>query len=68
MENTYADETSPDVSEPMFPIGDAARILQVSVDTVRRWEKAGKISAVRTVGGQRRFTQTELHKIQGGAR
>lgn len=36
-------------------IGKAAKELGVSRDTLRRWEKAGKISSERTVKGHRRY-------------
>lgn len=58
--------TSTDTYEPpadRFPIGDAARILGVSVPTVRRWEAEGKITAHRTLGGQRRFDRAELTRV-----
>lgn len=34
-------------------IGEAAEMLQVSVDTLRRWEAAGRMTVVRSPGGQR---------------
>lgn len=34
-------------------IGQAAELLGVSVDTLRRWEAGGRLSTVRTAGGQR---------------
>ncbi len=42
----------------------AAAALGVSVDTLRRWEKAGRITARRTVGGQRRFPTTEIDRLR----
>jgi excisionase family DNA binding protein len=41
-------------------IGDAASILGVSIDTVRRWEKSGKIHAKRLDGKNRYFNVSEL--------
>lgn len=41
-------------------IGDAARRLGVSIGTLRRWEAQGKISAHRTLGGQRRYTPEDV--------
>jgi excisionase family DNA binding protein len=38
-----------------FSIGEAARVLGVSIRTVRRWEADGRLTAVRTDGGHRRF-------------
>ncbi|HSL97624.1 MAG TPA: helix-turn-helix transcriptional regulator [Candidatus Deferrimicrobiaceae bacterium] len=34
-------------------IGEAAEMLGVSVETLRRWERGGRIEARRTAGGQR---------------
>jgi len=36
-----------------FRLGQAAELLGVSPDTVRRWVDAGDLEAVRTAGGQR---------------
>jgi MerR family redox-sensitive transcriptional activator SoxR len=47
----------------LLTIGDAARIAGVSVDTMRRWEREGKIVATRTAGNQRRFKRDDLNQI-----
>lgn len=39
----------------LVSIGKIAELKAVSVDTVRRWEKEGKIKSVRTDGGHRRY-------------
>ncbi|MEA5535751.1 IS607 family transposase [Crocosphaera sp. XPORK-15E] len=39
----------------LLSIQEAAQLLGVSTKTVRRWDKAGKIEAMRTPGGHRRF-------------
>ena len=49
----------------MYAIGDAAAILGVSTRTLRRWENAGKIKCIRTVGGHRRFPVQEIMRIMG---
>lgn len=51
----------------LLPIGETARLLGVSVGTVRRWEREGKISATRTLGGQRRFVRDDITKIKNEA-
>ena len=38
---------------PSYRIGQAAELLGVSVDTVRRWVDAGDLPSTRTTGGQR---------------
>jgi excisionase family DNA binding protein len=43
-----------------MPIGEAAKYLGVSRDTLRRWEKRGKIKSYRTPGGRRRYTMYDL--------
>lgn len=39
----------------LVSVGEIAELKAVSVDTVRRWEKEGKIKSVRTDGGHRRY-------------
>ncbi len=45
-------------------IGDAARALDVSVDTIRRWEKKGLIRGQRDARGQRLFNLDEVRALQ----
>lgn len=44
-------------------IGQAAGLLGVSVDTVRRWEEEGRIETVRTEGGQRLVPLSEVRRL-----
>lgn len=41
-------------------IGQASKYLGVSRDTLRRWEKAGKIKAVRSPTDRRYYTNKQL--------
>lgn len=44
----------------MLTIEEAAERLGVSTITLRRWEKAGKITAQRTQGGHRRYALADI--------
>jgi excisionase family DNA binding protein len=41
----------------------AARLLGVSLATVRRWSDAGVLPGYRTPGGQRRFSREQLDEF-----
>lgn len=49
--------------EKSLSIGQAAKYLGVSIVTLRRWNKASKISSFRTFGNHRRFLINDLAKI-----
>lgn len=44
-------------------LGEAARALGVSVDTVRRWARAGKIETTRDEANRRRVSQSEVTRL-----
>jgi molybdopterin-binding protein len=46
-----------------FKMGQAAELLGVSVDTVRRWAQAGRLKTRRTDGGQRLVDGAALAKL-----
>ena len=43
------------MQEKLINIGEAAKILGVSIDTLRRWDESGKLVAVRKEGGTHRY-------------
>lgn len=43
-----------------LPIGKIAKEIGVSLDTLRRWEKEGKITSERTSGGHRRYNLDQI--------
>lgn len=46
----------------------AANMLGVTVDTLRRWESEGRIQpATRTAGGHRRYTDADIAAIRDAA-
>lgn len=48
----------------LIPISEAAKVLGVSIDTVRRWDKAGIIHPERPDGKNRYFSLGELEKVK----
>jgi len=46
--------------ERLIGIGEAAQALGVSITTLRRWEATGKLSAIHTAGGHRRYDLAKL--------
>lgn len=49
-------------------IGQAATLLGVSVDTLRRWEEDGTLETVRSSGGQRLVPLAEVRRLLGERR
>jgi len=47
-------------------IGEAAELIGVSTRTIRRWDKAGRISCFRTIGNHRRIKFIEIQRITTG--
>ncbi len=48
---------------PTFTVGQAAELLGVSPDTVRRWVDSGQIPGARTPGGRRRLDGAALARF-----
>ena len=49
--------------ERILTVKEAKRILGVTTLTIQRWDKAGKIIVVRTVGGTRRIPESEVRRL-----
>ena len=47
----------------LFTSGEVAAMFRVDPKTVTRWARAGKISAVRTLGGHRRFRASDIRPL-----
>lgn len=45
---------------------EVAALFGVDAKTVTRWARAGKISAIRTLGGHRRFRADEVQALLEG--
>jgi len=42
---------------------EVAVMFRVNPKTVTRWARAGRISAIRTIGGHRRFRASEIQRF-----
>jgi molybdopterin-binding protein len=51
------------MAEASYRIGAAASMLGVRVETLRRWEREGKLTTTRTAGGQRRVAAAEVARL-----
>ncbi len=63
-------EPSPDAGsnpsrdgEELLTPSEVAAMFRVNPKTVTRWARSGKISAIRTLGGHRRFRKSEITRI-----
>ena len=54
-----ADSTQPDA---LLTPAEVAALFRVNPKTVTRWARAGKITAIRTLGGHRRFRASEIRR------
>lgn len=46
---------------------EVAALFRVDPKTVTRWAQAGKLHAIRTLGGHRRYRESEVRALLGGA-
>lgn len=49
-------------ADSLLTPAEVAALFRVNPKTVTRWARAGKITAIRTLGGHRRFRATEIHR------
>ena len=53
---------------PAYRIGEAAAMLGVRVETLRRWEREGRLTLRRTEGGQRLVPAAQVAKLLAARR
>jgi excisionase family DNA binding protein len=56
----HADEF--DAPEALLTPSEVAALFRVNPKTVTRWARAGKLTAIRTLGGHRRFRVSEIRR------
>lgn len=55
--------TDPDA---LLTPAEVAALFRVDPKTVTRWAQAGKISSVKTLGGHRRYRESEVYELLDG--
>lgn len=56
------------IASDMLRLGQAAEMLHVSVDTLRRWAADGRLTVVRSFGGQRLVPRAEVTRLASARR
>ena len=51
-----------DAPEALLTPSEVAQLFRVNPKTVTRWARAGKLTAIRTLGGHRRFRVSEIRR------
>ncbi|MEP7017043.1 MAG: BldC family transcriptional regulator [Actinomycetota bacterium] len=54
-------------AEALLTPAEVASLFRVDPKTVTRWAKAGKLTSLRTLGGHRRYIESEVRNLLGGA-
>jgi molybdopterin-binding protein len=53
------------IERPLYTASEAARALGISLDTLRRWDKAGRIQTQRDAGNRRLVPADEIERLRG---
>jgi excisionase family DNA binding protein len=59
--------TRPRVEDDLLTPSEVASIFRVDPKTVARWAELGKVSSIRTLGGHRRYSASEIRRLLEGA-
>ena len=51
--------------EVLLTPAEVASLFRVDPKTVTRWAKAGKLTSIRTLGGHRRYKESEVKALLG---
>jgi DNA-binding transcriptional MerR regulator len=49
----------------MYSIGEFAKLVGVTTQTLRNWDESGKLKPILLESGHRRYTDTHLNEIRG---
>jgi len=53
-------------AEALLTPAEVATMFRVDPKTVTRWAKAGKLTSIRTLGGHRRYRESEVRALLSG--
>lgn len=51
--------------EKLYSAGKAAKLLGIHFNTMKKWIYAGKVEAIKTLGGQYRIPESEIKRLLG---
>jgi excisionase family DNA binding protein len=54
-------------TEALLTPSEVAALFHVDPKTVTRWANTGKLTSLRTLGGHRRYRESEVRNLRGGA-
>lgn len=57
---------APEPSQDLMTPAEVAALFRVDPKTVTRWADSGKLSAMRTLGGHRRYLRSEVEDLLRG--
>jgi excisionase family DNA binding protein len=60
-QNNYS--LSPSSQENLLTPSEVAALFRVDPKTVTRWAKAGKLTSIKTLGGHRRYKESEVKSL-----
>ena len=53
-------------SQALLTPAEVAGLFRVDTKTVTRWANSGKLTPLRTLGGHRRYQESEVRNLLGG--
>ena len=56
-------DRGPDEGGKLLTPSEVAELFRVDPKTVTRWAKTGKLSSIRTLGGHRRYWESEVRRL-----
>jgi molybdopterin-binding protein len=55
------------MAREFYSVSEAAHMLGISIDTLRRWDRSGRIATERDAANRRIVAAAEIERLRGGA-